>query len=418
MKEEASISIRRRTGTLALAAMMAAAVFSPAPAFAEELSPQEEDAQVQTKAAAVSVASVKLNKKNVSVKAGTSMKLQVAVAPAAAKNKTAAWKSSNASVASVNSAGTVTAKAPGKAIITVTADGKTDTCSIAVSLAAPERIRTKSTGIRSVKVSWKKVAGASRYEIYRSKKKTGSYKKIATVKGKTSYRDRKASTGKTYYYKVKARSGSYRSAFSSRVRAKARPAATSVTAKAGEESVRLSWKKVKGAHGYHIYHTSGNSKKGFKRIKVVKKGTSTRFTHTDRKAGKQQHYKVKAYRIVNGKKVFAASSSAATAKPKKVQLKESKKGFQYKKKFTVKTYAYTGGGRTAMGTRARVGAIAVDPDVIPLGTKVYVEGYGYARAEDTGGNIKGKTVDLYMNSTGACMQWGVRYKTIYVDVRK
>ena len=71
-----------------------------------------------------------------------------------------------------------------------------------------------------------------------------------------------------------------------------------------------------------------------------------------------------------------------------------------------------------MGTRARVGAIAVDPDVIPLGTKVYVEGYGYARAEDTGGNIKGKTVDLYMNSTGACMQWGVRYKTIYVDVRK
>lgn len=89
-------------------------------------------------------------------------------------------------------------------------------------------------------------------------------------------------------------------------------------------------------------------------------------------------------------------------------------GAEYVKKFTVKAYSYTGGGRTASGTRARVGEIAVDPRVIPLGTSVYVEGYGFAKAEDTGGNIKGNTIDVYKNSEGACLNWGVRHVTIYI----
>lgn len=89
-------------------------------------------------------------------------------------------------------------------------------------------------------------------------------------------------------------------------------------------------------------------------------------------------------------------------------------GRPYTKKFTVKAYSYSGGGRTALGTPARVGEIAVDPSVIPLGTKVYVEGYGFATAEDTGGNIKGETIDVYLNSESASNRWGVRYVTIYI----
>lgn len=89
-------------------------------------------------------------------------------------------------------------------------------------------------------------------------------------------------------------------------------------------------------------------------------------------------------------------------------------GAEYTKKFTVKAYSYTGGGTTASGTRAREGEIAVDPSVIPLGTKVYVEGYGFASAEDTGGNIKGNTIDVYKSSESACRNWGVRYVTIYI----
>ena len=68
-----------------------------------------------------------------------------------------------------------------------------------------------------------------------------------------------------------------------------------------------------------------------------------------------------------------------------------------------------------MGTRARAGEIAVDPRVIPLGSKVYIEGVGARIAEDTGGNIKGNTIDIYMNSVAECRKWGARTVTIYIQ---
>lgn len=89
-------------------------------------------------------------------------------------------------------------------------------------------------------------------------------------------------------------------------------------------------------------------------------------------------------------------------------------GQSYSRKLVVKAYAYTGGGTTAMGTRARVGEIAVDPGVIPLGSEVYIEGVGARRAEDTGGNIVGNTIDIYMDTNAECISWGARYVTIYI----
>lgn len=91
----------------------------------------------------------------------------------------------------------------------------------------------------------------------------------------------------------------------------------------------------------------------------------------------------------------------------------------YSKAFTVEATAYALDGITATGTVPRRveggwSTIAVDPRVIPYGTKVYVENYGYAIAEDTGGAIKGKRVDLYMNSVSAALNWGRRNVTIYI----
>ena len=63
-------------------------------------------------------------------------------------------------------------------------------------------------------------------------------------------------------------------------------------------------------------------------------------------------------------------------------------------------------GQTASGMKPQVGVIAVDPKVIPLGTKLYVEGYGNAIAGDTGGVIKGKRLDLFMNTNEECYVWG------------
>lgn len=74
---------------------------------------------------------------------------------------------------------------------------------------------------------------------------------------------------------------------------------------------------------------------------------------------------------------------------------------------------------TKSGTRVRrnlngYSTIAVDPRVIPLGTRVYVEGYGYAIAEDTGGAIKGNRIDVFFNSGSEVDNWGVKYVKVYM----
>lgn len=104
----------------------------------------------------------------------------------------------------------------------------------------------------------------------------------------------------------------------------------------------------------------------------------------------------------------------------------------YSRKYRMRATAYTesykdtgkrpgdrGFGITASGTRVRrsssgYSTIAVDPRVIPLGTKLYIDGYGYAVAEDTGGAIKGNKIDLYFNSDSQVYNWGVKYVDVYV----
>ena len=97
-----------------------------------------------------------------------------------------------------------------------------------------------------------------------------------------------------------------------------------------------------------------------------------------------------------------------------VGIIETIDGFAYTRKEVFQATAYTGGGRTASGTRARVGEIAVDPRVIPLGTTVYVEGFGLRTAEDTGGAVKGHIIDIYMASHSECIRWGRRNVTVYL----
>lgn len=71
-------------------------------------------------------------------------------------------------------------------------------------------------------------------------------------------------------------------------------------------------------------------------------------------------------------------------------------------------------GRTAMGLHTGYGIVAVDPRVIKLGTRVYVEGYGFAIAGDTGGAIKGNRIDLCFNSYAAAMKFGRRKVVVHI----
>lgn len=74
----------------------------------------------------------------------------------------------------------------------------------------------------------------------------------------------------------------------------------------------------------------------------------------------------------------------------------------------------SGNGITAIGLRARKGIVAVDPKVIPLGTKLYIPGYGEALAADTGGRIKGSRIDLCFESLEECFRFGIRKIKIYL----
>jgi 3D (Asp-Asp-Asp) domain-containing protein len=71
-------------------------------------------------------------------------------------------------------------------------------------------------------------------------------------------------------------------------------------------------------------------------------------------------------------------------------------------------------GVTASGQHAGHGIVAVDPRVIPLGSHLYIPGYGHAVAGDTGGAIRGNRVDLGFNSDADAMQFGRRPVTVYV----
>ncbi len=73
-----------------------------------------------------------------------------------------------------------------------------------------------------------------------------------------------------------------------------------------------------------------------------------------------------------------------------------------------------GAGLTAMGIPATYGVVAVDPDVIPLGSRVYIPGYGEALAADTGGAIYGYRIDLCMEDYWQAMDFGRREITVFV----
>ena len=102
-----------------------------------------------------------------------------------------------------------------------------------------------------------------------------------------------------------------------------------------------------------------------------------------------------------------------------LNMVETSRGFvRYRSSGTYEASAYTlaegsGTGLTSTGVVPYHGVVAVDPDVIPYGTRMYIPGYGFAVAADSGGAINGNTIDLYMDDYGDAMDWGRRDVTVY-----
>lgn len=89
-------------------------------------------------------------------------------------------------------------------------------------------------------------------------------------------------------------------------------------------------------------------------------------------------------------------------------------GRAYSKVLTVTSTAYTNDSITYTGVKPRRGTVAVDPSVIPLGTRLYIPGYGFGIAQDTGGAIKGNKIDVFVNSYDEAYRWGIRTVKVYI----
>jgi 3D (Asp-Asp-Asp) domain-containing protein len=92
---------------------------------------------------------------------------------------------------------------------------------------------------------------------------------------------------------------------------------------------------------------------------------------------------------------------------------------QFKQAFNMTASMYSSGEPgvgvwTATGIRVRPGTVAVDPKVIPLGSLLYIEGYGYAIAADTGGAIKGNRIDLFTPSYDEAINFGIESRRVWL----
>ena len=202
-----------------------------------------------------------------------------------------------------------------KAVNNVGTSGYSNIVSGKAKTAAPAApsvtIGNSSTG--KPQLTWKAVSGAVKYEVYRSTRQNSGYSLLGTTTS-TSYVNTGASTGTTYYYRVKAvnRNG-MASGYSNIVSGKAKaaaPAAPSVTI--GNSSTgkpRLTWKAVSGAVSYRIYRSESRGT-GYSLLGTT---SSTSYVNTGAAAGKTYYYRVKA---VNRDGMASAYSNIVSGKAK------------------------------------------------------------------------------------------------------
>ena len=121
-------------------------------------------------------------------------------------------------------------------------------------------------------------------------------------------------------------------------------------------------------------------------------------------------------REILGQRVLTPPTNQVVSRGAQTSISRGGSTIRFTRAIVMRATAYCiPGGTTKTGASVRWGVIAVDPSVIPLGANVYVEGYGQARALDTGGAIKGNRIDLYMNSTEAALSYGVRNVMVFIN---
>lgn len=231
------------------------------------------------------------------------------------------WKSSASEVAGVSAYGEVTAKKPGKTEIVVYNGDIKATCVVKVKPGETKFSSISLTKDGMARFKWKRVEGVTGYKIYRATSPNGVYTRVKIIKNPNTVKaELKAVNGtKPYYYKIRAYKkvaggiiyGDYSGAKSggpSKVKG--------VKTKAlKNHKVCITYTKTTRADGYVVYRAT--TKNGdYKRIGTVKEKNAFTFTDTTVKKGKTYYYKMRAYKLINGKKVYGSFSDKVSVRTK------------------------------------------------------------------------------------------------------
>lgn len=228
------------------------------------------------------------------------------------------WKVENSKYAKISGNKVVGLKI-GKTNLVTTVYGKKVTVPVTITPATPKNLKAKSQKTTSIKLEWSKASNATSYKIYQYNSKTKKYKKIATTKG-TTYTVKKLKAGTTYKFKIVAcatvSKKEYTSSYSKVLTTATKPTTPKIsklTTKSKKATVQ--WKKISGASGYEVYmSTSKNGK--YSKIKTVTKTSTVKYTKANLEKNKKYYFKVRAYKIVDGKKVYSSYSSVKSIKIK------------------------------------------------------------------------------------------------------
>lgn len=178
-----------------------------------------------------------------------------------------------------------------------------DVITVRTAPVAP-KISASVTDYNQITLTVNSVKGASRYEIYRSSAKNGEYTKIGELEAAEKYTDNELTSGQAYYYKVRACNASCGN-YSSVVNKIPVPKTPSITVTANENKrAVIKITEVNGADGYEIYRSL------YRTRRYASIGTTEELEYIDEiKLNTRYYYKVRAYKIVDEKKVYGSYSN-------------------------------------------------------------------------------------------------------------
>lgn len=179
-------------------------------------------------------------------------------------------------------------------------------------------LTAQSASYGSIKLAWAASSGADYYEIYRATSSTGTYSLIKTLAASAqTYTDAGITTGKLYYYKIRAYAqiGSSKvfNGYSAIVSAKPVPAvpASFMVVSASYNSIKLSWAPVAGATGYKIYRATSSTGT----YSLLRTTTATSYTNIYLTTGKAYYYKIRAYRTVGTASFYSGYTASLGTRP-------------------------------------------------------------------------------------------------------